>query len=303
MTNRSVIALLDALIDYAGLFPPAGLGMREAVRNYATNREGPYSWALARFICPASRLRELHDEWLAARELLTTTAKEPLRVAALVISRPELEAGLEAIAHFHDSRAGIVDMIEIKAASVGDIEAVKESVPKGIMLYFELAPGRDLPNLIGAVSQARSRAKIRTGGVTPDAFPSAAQIVEFIATCARAGVPFKATAGLHHPLRCIRPLTYAPDSPTGTMHGFANVFLAATLLRDGTDHDLCIELLEERDAGHFAVTDDGITWRNHFITSEAIAETRRDFAISFGSCSFEEPIDDLRALDWHRPES
>ena len=67
MTNRSVIALLDALIDYAGLFPPAGLGMREAVRNYATNREGPYSWALARFICPASRLRELHDEWLAAR--------------------------------------------------------------------------------------------------------------------------------------------------------------------------------------------------------------------------------------------
>ncbi len=292
MTSRAVTALLDALIDYAGLFPPAGLGMREAVHNYAGDREGGRSWVLARFICPASRLPELREEWRWMHADLKTTAAEPLRVAAIVGSA----ADLDAIAEFNDSRAGIVDVVEVKASSPKEIATWREMIPRGITPYFELAAGPDLADRIEAVGRAGSRAKIRTGGVTEDAFPSAAQIVDFIAVCADAGVPFKATAGLHHPLRCVRPLTYAPDSPTGTMHGFVNVFLAATLLRDRVARTPCVELLEDRNAAHFDITDDGITWREHFITSEAIAETRRDFAISFGSCSFAEPIEDLRGI-------
>jgi hypothetical protein len=292
--NRAITALLDSLIDYAGLFPPAGLGMRDAVRKYASYRESAEAQALARFVCPASRLGELRDEWQSARELLHDSAREPLRVAALVASVVDFES----IARFQETPGAIVDVIEAKAGSESEIETLLASLPAGIVPYFELPLNDHLDVLVAALREYGSRAKIRTGGVTPEAFPAASQITAFIASCAAAGVPFKATAGLHHPLRCTRPLTYEPDSVTGTMHGFVNVFLAATLLRDGADPDWCARLLEDRDASHFEVTDDGIGWGGEFVTSEAIAEARRDFAISFGSCSFEEPIGDLRALGW-----
>ncbi|HEX7807360.1 MAG TPA: hypothetical protein VF608_01500, partial [Thermoanaerobaculia bacterium] len=105
-------------------------------------------------------------------------------------------------------------------------------------------------------------------------------------------VAFKATAGLHHPLRCVRPLTYEPNAPTGLMHGFVNVFLAAAMIEDAE------AILEERDASAFAFDDDGASWRDRRVSTEALEKLRSHCAISFGSCSFEEPIDDLRALHW-----
>jgi hypothetical protein len=136
------------------------------------------------------------------------------------------------------------------------------------------------------------RAKIRTGGVTNDAFPPAAQIAHFINRCAERGVPFKATAGLHHPIRCVKPLTYEPDAPTGTMHGFVNVFMAAALPQYAE------AIVTEADALAFEFGDDAASWRGHSVTTEAIARVRDEFAISFGSCSFEEPVADLKELGW-----
>lgn len=136
------------------------------------------------------------------------------------------------------------------------------------------------------------RAKIRTGGVTADAFPSAASIAGFIQRCAERGVPFKATAGLHHPIRCIKPLTYEPGAPTGTMHGFVNVFMAAALPKQAET------ILMETDARAFEFGDDAASWRGHSVTTEDLARIRSEFAISFGSCSFEEPVADLKELGW-----
>jgi hypothetical protein len=136
------------------------------------------------------------------------------------------------------------------------------------------------------------RAKIRTGGVTNDAFPPAAQIAHFINRCAERGVPFKATAGLHHPIRCVKPLTYEPDAPTGTMHGFVNVFMAAALPQYAE------AIVMEADARAFEFGDDAASWRGHSVTTDAIAGIRNEFAISFGSCSFEEPVADLKELGW-----
>ena len=135
-------------------------------------------------------------------------------------------------------------------------------------------------------------AKIRTGGITADAFPTPTRVAVFIRACKDAGVAFKATAGLHHPLRCAKPLTYEPNAPIGTMHGFINVFLAAALL------DYAEDILSETDERSFFFGEDGASWRGHHASTDELAKMRRDFALSFGSCSFEEPIGDLRALGW-----
>ncbi|HEY6212378.1 MAG TPA: hypothetical protein VIW45_08840 [Vicinamibacterales bacterium] len=173
--------------------------------------------------------------------------------------------------------------------SILGIDEVKEipADPHGIV-YVEVT---DL-SLIKVLAERGLRAKIRTGGVTADAFPTVDRIAAFIRECAAYGVPFKATAGLHHPIRCVRPLTYEPDAPRGTMHGFVNVFLAAALI----DH--AEEILMETDAGAFAFDDDTASWRGHRIATSDLARVRNEFAISFGSCSFDEPVADLKDLGW-----
>src|SRR5436305_7602207 len=68
--SPSLRALLEHVIDYAGLFPPASLPLEVAVRNYDSYRRGPDAWMLGRFVCPAARLAELPPS-------------QPLAVAAL----------------------------------------------------------------------------------------------------------------------------------------------------------------------------------------------------------------------------
>ena len=155
-----------------------------------------------------------------------------------------------------------------------DVVETKEIVePNGRTVYVEgVAPSQ--------LAGRGLRAKIRTGGVTPEAFPSAERIAQFIRECRDHHVAFKATAGLHHPLRCVKPLTYEANAPTGTMHGFLNVFLAAAI------PDRAEEVLLDND---FALSVN--------LTRDEIAYMRT-WAISFGSCSFEEPINDLKELGW-----
>jgi hypothetical protein len=239
---KSLHVVLENLIDYAGLFPPAALSMQDAVRNYARYRDGEYAWALGRFVVPQARASEVPKEF-------------PL---------------------------SILGIDEVKAVTEEEVA----QFPPGV--YVEIA---DIA-LLDAIKKHGQRAKIRTGGITPDAFPAIGNIAEFLRACKAKGVAFKATAGLHHPLRCVKPLTYEPNAPTGTMHGFLNVFLAAAML----DH--AEEILAETDANAFAFDDDHASWRGHRVSTEELRAMRRDFATSFGSCSFEEPIDDLKALGW-----
>ena len=140
-------------------------------------------------------------------------------------------------------------------------------------------------------------AKVRTGGLTPDAIPSSEQLADFLLAAAARKLPFKATAGLHHPVRSVRALTYAPDSPRATMHGFLNVFAAAAFAWHGAERIALIDLLNETDADAFGLTSKTLEWRGLHLSAEQIADARRNFAHSFGSCSFEEPIGDLRALE------
>ena len=150
--------------------------------------------------------------------------------------------------------------------------------------------------LIRAIRGVGARAKVRTGGTTPDAFPSSDALVRFLAACVDEGVSFKATAGLHHPLRGDYQLTYAVDSALGTMYGFLNLFLAAAILHAGGSVATAREILEERSPNALQLRDGRVTWRGIDFTNAQLVETRRLAMMSFGACSFREPLDDLAAL-------
>lgn len=147
---------------------------------------------------------------------------------------------------------------------------------------------------VDEIKKSGSFAKIRTGGLVPEAIPSIESVAEFILACADRRLPFKATAGLHHPIRSMHPLTYDAGAPSAMMHGFVNLFLAAAFAWRGEQG---IEgILAETDPAGFSFNDSA-HWRDRSLSADEIAEARRNFAHSFGSCSFEEPVRDLRALD------
>ena len=138
--------------------------------------------------------------------------------------------------------------------------------------------------------------KVRTGGLAPEAIPEPEAVADFLCQAAARRLPFKATAGLHHPIRSLHSLTYAADSPRAVMHGFLNVFTAAAFAWHGADRETVLAVVNEEDAGAFEFLEDELGWRDLRLSTAQVHAARRDFAHSFGSCSFEEPVADLREL-------
>ena len=292
--------LLRDLIDYAGLFPPASLAMAPSVANYDAYLRSEWNWILGRFVVPVARLAEFEEAFAGLPAPTPGTGFTTWRLSVLLGSDPV--ADVASIREFNarlascsSGRRAVVESVEVKVASPEEIKRLSGIIPAELATYFEV-PLSTCAECIAAVAGCGRRAKIRTGGETADKFPAPENVVEFIRLCAAANVPFKATAGLHHPLRSVHRFTYQPDSPSGIMHGFVNVFLAAAFLRAGMETKLAVQLLEEQSADAFHFDSDGVGWREHRLSQHEIAAARRSFAVSFGSCSFTEPIDDLRSL-------
>lgn len=285
---------LRSLIDYAGLFPPAQLSMRDAVSNYAAYLTGPHREMLGRFVVPLARLAEFETAF-AERPAPSPTAWQ---LSVLAGGNPVADAS--AIADFNSRHtAARIVSVETKAATPADIAHLTATFAPPHEVWVELAPtAPDLPALLDAVRAAGGGAKLRTGGVTPDAFPSSASVARFLRECHRRSVAMKATAGLHHPLSGGYRLTYEPGSPTGKMFGFLNVFLAAALIQTGSSDADALALLEDTDSAHFAAASDVLTWRGHRFTVAQLESTRRALFRSFGSCSFTEPLEALQELRW-----
>lgn len=294
----AIQTLLTESIDYAGLFPPAGLDMTTAVENYARYREAPSAWALGRFVVPASRLAEF--EVAAARRVPERVGFPPWRLA--VLAGEELAADLEITTAFNlrHSHTGaqplLADTMEVKASSVAGIEDIMHRIPRTLQAYVEVPIDPDPRDLLAAVHRLAGHAKVRTGGVTREAFPTTGNLTRFLRGCVQTGLPFKATAGLHHPLRAEYRLTYASDSPAGVMFGFLNLFLATAFLKGGMQEAEAARLLEEGVPEAFQFNDDSIAWRGHRLELDALRDARRLGVVSFGSCSFTEPVGDLEAL-------
>ena len=292
--NAALHALLEGLIDYAGLFPPAGLAMGEATASFRAYRACDERWILGRFVVPAARANELEA---AAGERAPFPLTVLARPDALETDARELDAGAFEIGLPRELLAGAgAAEIEswIRTAATRMRDAGRAEVP----LFLEAGGPETWRAVIHGLAAAREAGfpvafKIRTGGLEAAAFPASADLAAGVIACRDAGVPFKATAGLHHPLR-------RADAEIGTrMHGFLNLFGGAVLARV---HALTVEqltaILEDEDSASWSFADDELRRRELAASANEVASARRELAISFGSCSFDEPRDDLRALGW-----
>jgi hypothetical protein len=292
---KALRALLESLIDYAGTAPPAALSMSAAMRNFADYGSGEHKWLLGRFVLPLAGVAEF--EHLAAE-----SAEKPPAVLSVTALANDT-AGMHEVVAFN-RRASTwrslvkIDTIEVKAEKAEDIRQTMSILPENVTAYFEIGAGQRSPELLAAIAETGARAKIRTGGVTAQMFPTAQEVAAFMNRCAVAKVAFKATAGLHHPLRSLRPFTPQPESAAGMMHGFINVFLAAAHIYQGGNDKEAVSTLEERSPEAFRFDDTGVRWHANRLTAEQMEIARKSFAISLGSCSFTEPADDLRGLGW-----
>jgi hypothetical protein len=293
-------AFLGELIDDAGLFPPARLAMREALAARERALASDAFWTVGRFVVPGSRLAEL------AREL--DAAPRPLAIT-VVVDSPEPASAFEALAITARANAErlALEALECPLARFegsGDDERLSalERAFAGAQfderpdVYAELRLDEDVGTQVAALRRARARgfeiaAKVRCGGPDAAAIPACEALAQFLWTANRLEVPFKATAGLHHPLRRL-------DAGLGaTAHGFLNAVGGAVLARArGLDLRTLEALLADEDPAHFGLDESAFTWSGIGADAAEVGEARACFVHSYGSCSLTEPIDDLRAL-------
>jgi hypothetical protein len=294
MRLASVQAFLGGIIDYAGLFPPAKLPLDRAIRNYADYRAGRDAWMLGRFVIPAARLDELGPH------VHLFSPRSPLLISVLGRGGEGAEAFQAGVAADRETAtaftgrhgaAVIVDVYETKLPPNVALNAGTEGPhwPSGMSVFCEV-PAADPAPFLDAMRGGRAGVKLRCG-LEAGAFPDPTQVARVITACRDNGLSLKFTAGLHHPIR------HFDRDVSATMHGFLNVFGAAVLAHAlRLNADQVREIVEDEDASHFGFDELGFGWKQyHALTGEIIA-ARRDFAVSFGSCSFDEPRADLRAM-------
>jgi hypothetical protein len=284
--------VFGGLIDYAGLFPPASLDMAGAVAGYRAARESSRGWLVDRFIVPASRLEELALSLTGSM----TAGEEPwgLSVIADIGEFPGFADSHRAIAAYTTEMASAssVELIEAKLppqpAEFDIGEAAVAFAGGGAVAFFEMPPDELPLDALDAARRQRDVAlgtKLRCGGVTADAFPTPRRVADFIAGCVARSLPFKCTAGLHHPIRHV-----APD--TGFVHhGFLNIVAASLAAAEGSAE--LVDIISDTDPRAFNVGRSGVTWRDSTFGVATIESVRSGTFVGYGSCDFDEPVADL----------
>ena len=298
--SASLQALLTRSIDYAGMFPPCSLALEPALQNQAQYVRSPEAWMLSAFVLPIAQFD-------AAKQLLSQfDPLHPLRVAALGPKAANADTFLDALEDADTairSLSSNVDLISISHLEMFlphdvDLPLLKEarSIVGELPVFWEAPPDR-AEQMIVLLAEHNSDEesatfgyKLRTGGVTADAFPTPAQVARALVTPATHQLSIKFTAGLHHPIRQFR------DEVKTKMHGFLNVLGAAVLAAEHRwDARQASVMLDDENATSFSFGEDFFAWREWTIGVERL-RYRRKFVQSFGSCSFDEPRDDLRSL-------
>jgi len=291
--KASLKYFMTGLIDYAGLFPPAGLDIDTAVRNYAGYLASENGWMLGRFIIPALQLYRV--------------VLHPGFRCSVIVSPVVSQEELDRLGAFR----GCVEMVEVRLPDTVDspdrcsdhllqIESrLRQAGLQDVQLFIE---GGDVEDIAPPFSTFNNRHsggkaiknvgyKLRCGGLGKQDFPSPEKVAEVITICREHDIPIKFTAGMHHPLR-----NYSAEIEV-MQHGFINIFGAALLCWGcNLSTDEIVECLRDETANHFHFTEEGFSWKNRTISTSEIKRLRQDKVISFGSCSFTEPIEGLRSL-------
>lgn len=277
--------VLEGIIDYAGLFPPAKLPMGDAVRAYLQFVDGKQAWIVDKFLCPAARLQEL------AREL-DGKGVEGLPVGVIATASTDYDTFMSALEEDAKSMTWFQEYAEIVGYEVRLPPEVAVETAAGdlrgfdaVDVYLELPWGPALSDQISAVAVSDwLGAKARTGGPAAADFPSSEDLARFLKEAQDLSVPFKLTAGLHEPIR-------QQDKATGAWHhGFLNVLVALAM---NEDYDLSQgEMTAILDAPKLEFPGGNIVWQGEKAEGEGV----REVFVSFGSCSVDEPLAGLAKL-------
>ncbi len=311
---------MNRLIDYAGLFPPANLNLAQAFNNFIMYLQGEYSWGLSRFIIPAKRLPELTE--LMGQMKYPGDINLPFSILG---TNPEsikdfekhLEQDIKLIGEFRDKFGSRIqaDIIEMRLpadafeGSSKDMSALmktvsdnfKDKLNMNVTAFYEAALKGDFENRVVKATEAISLFngkqrnagfKLRTGGVEASTFPTPEEISFALVTCIEYDVPMKCTAGLHHPIR------HYDESVQTNMHGFLNVFGAGIFAQVcNLDVDETLQILTEEDPYAFHFTKDGIEINDFVVPNKDLELSRKKFMLSYGSCSFDDPVNDLKTME------
>lgn len=322
--KQSLRFFLKEIVDYAGLFPPADLSLDTALHNYSDYRSSSDSWMLSRFVIPAGRLKEVHSY---SQSLFSTD--DPLAFSVLGKKTETLDEYeycfqklVSQIDDFHNRQDNRVttDILEVnipaEALFANDYsmlnvvfertaETLSESEHTPQYVFYEAVMEenwkKDIKHVLETLSEHYKKKvkgdyryagiKLRCGGTEANIFPSVEQVAFILNKARDRNIAVKCTAGLHHPIR------HYNDSVQTKMHGFLNVFGGAMLsyAHDLTDEEL-IEILRDEDYDHFTFTEEAFKWRDLAVFTGEIRELREVALISFGSCSFDEPREDLQKM-------
>ncbi|MFC9324498.1 hypothetical protein [Kitasatospora sp. NPDC057015] len=273
--------LFRGLFDDAAVFPPGDLPLALAVPAHRTHRASWYADAVGPFLCGAARLDEL--PYLAGG---------PLRVGLVLPGgSTSLSAALKAVAAFEPEgpESAGVELAGVELGGVGTavadvraaVAALDAQLPPDVPAAVELPRGPGLEDALDILAGTPYRAKFRTGGLSPEAFPDEAELAAFLTGCAERAVPYKCTAGLHHAVRHTDPATGFEH------HGFLNVLLAALAAhRDGREG--AVLALRERSGGILAGAASALTASQSWLIRSSFT--------AFGTCSIAEPLEDLAGL-------
>lgn len=322
--TQSFKAFMDGLIDYAGLFPPAELSLDTSIQKYSDYRKSEDAWMLSRYIIPASRLSELepyHDSLFQEGEPFEFSVLGK-KTETISEYREHLQDVIDAVDRFHRTHGGRVttDILEIKLpreavfANDGGLlkkifDETAEWLDKSALLpnrvffegFFEENWRKEIGLILEMINNHNQNYegesfreagfKLRCGGVEADMFPSLEEVAVTLNHAREQNVALKYTAGLHHPIR-----RYS-DSVKTKMYGFFNIFGGAMMgYAHNLSDDKLIEILREEDPENFNFADEGLKWKDLTVSTDEISELRDVALISFGSCSFDEPREDLQRL-------
>jgi len=315
---KSIYYFCNEIIDYAGLFPPAKLDLKTSLENYIKFKNSEHSFLLSKFICPVNLLGELI-------QLISKSHKDEKLNLSLLIQSSDKETDFKTIVKENLEKIkdeilncgkGIsIDAIELKLPSellnsykedeiislLDYISSeIRNSFDKELFFFIEGQFSEDskkeTKKLIDSIYHHNIKFndagyKLRTGGITPEMFPSTELVAYSLKECIDRSVKIKFTAGLHHPFR-----HYDYELRT-FMHGFINIFSAGLIAHR---HNLSLggmnEIISDENGNNFVYTVDCFSWKDWELCRDEIALARKELMLSFGSCSFDEPVEDLKKL-------
>ena len=333
--KESLRTFMHGLIDYAGLFPPANLPLNEAIDDYIKHLNGENSWMLGGFIIPVSKLNEL-DQFVSLFDEIGPLELAVLGSGGDSNDEylSKISNDMVKISDYRNRHSGKV-RIEVYECKLPSNSPSKKTMKKATDLLNQnkLSHYHEFPELpdvginystdedesswdeeilpvVSMIAELKGAGiKLRCGGIVKEAFPSVEQIAAMIQTCALIDIPMKCTAGLHHPIR------HFAEEYDAYMHGFINAFGAGIFTSNFPNPEnsqerfrmfiLLSHLIGEQVADNFDFGDKGMIWKMgddrdsiFEFDNDSIRNCRGKNMISYGSCSFQEPIDDLKQLGW-----